>query len=46
MKTIEYLSDPALRSIFLPGVLAGLAIAIFGGVLSVFVVMKRLAFIG
>ncbi|MGH7241792.1 MAG: metal ABC transporter permease [Phycisphaerales bacterium] len=46
MKTFEYLSDPGLRSIFLPGVLAGLAIAIFGGVLSVFVVMKRLAFIG
>ncbi|MBX3389129.1 MAG: metal ABC transporter permease [Phycisphaeraceae bacterium] len=46
MKTLEYLSDPALRSIFLPGVLAGLAIALFGGLLSVFVVMKRLAFIG
>jgi len=46
LKTIEYLSDPGLRSIFLPGVLAGLAIALFGGALSVFVVMKRLAFIG
>lgn len=46
MKTIEYLSDPGLRSIFLPGVIAGLAIALFGGVLSVFVVMKRMAFIG
>ncbi|MBS0187184.1 MAG: metal ABC transporter permease [Planctomycetes bacterium] len=46
MKTLEYLSDPALRSIFLPGVIAGLAIALFGGMLSVFVVMKRMAFIG
>lgn len=46
MRTLEYLSDPALRSIFLPGILAGLAIALFGGLLSVFVVMKRLAFIG
>lgn len=46
MKTIEYLTTPGLREIFLPGVIAGLAIALFGGVLSVFVVMKRMAFIG
>lgn len=46
MKTIEYLATPGLREIFLPGVIAGLAIALFGGVLSVFVVMKRMAFIG
>lgn len=35
-----------MRSLFLPGIFAGVAIALFGGVLSVFVVMKRLAFIG
>lgn len=46
MKTWQYLTDPVYREIFLPPVLAGLAIALFGGVLSVFVVMKRLAFIG
>ncbi len=30
----------------MPGIIAGIAIALFGGVLSVFVVLKRMAFIG
>lgn len=46
MNTIHYLTDPALRGLFWPGVLTGLAIAIMCSGLSVLVVLKRLAFVG
>jgi zinc transport system permease protein len=46
MNTIEWLTDPAVRGLYWPGVIAGLAIAILCAVLSVLVVLKRLAFIG
>ncbi len=46
MKTIEYLTDPLTAPLFLPGVLAGIAIAILSAGLSVFVVVKRLSFVG
>jgi len=45
MNTIEFMADPVLRAVFLPGVVAALAIAVLCGVLSVFVVTKRLAFV-
>lgn len=45
MRTLEYLTGPA-ASMFWPGVLAGLAIALQGAMLSVLVVLKRMAFIG
>jgi ABC-type Mn2+/Zn2+ transport system permease subunit len=44
--TYLYLSDPMLRSLFLPSVVTGLAIAALCSMLSVLVVLKRLAFIG
>lgn len=44
--TIAYLSDPTLRGLYLPGVVAGVAIALLCSVLSVLVVLRRLAFIG
>ncbi len=46
MNTLHYLSDPGLRGLYWPGVLAGLAIALMAAPLSVIVVLKRLAFIG
>lgn len=46
MKTIEYLSDPMLRDSFLPAFVAGLALAVLCSLLSVLVVLKRMAFIG
>lgn len=46
MRTIEYLFTPALASTYWAIVVAGLAIALFAGALSVLVVVKRLAFIG
>lgn len=46
MKTFDYLTDPALAGLYWPGVIAGLAMAAMCAVLSVFVVLKRLAFIG
>lgn len=46
MNTIEWLSDPAVRGLYWPGVWTGLGIAILCSVLSVLVVLKRLAFIG
>lgn len=46
MKTLDYMLDPTMRELYLPGVVAGLAIAAMGSVLSVLVVLKRLAFIG
>lgn len=45
MKTIEYLFG-ATGSLFWPGVLAALAVALQGALLSVLVVLKRMAFIG
>jgi len=45
MNTIEFMADPVLRAVFLPGIVAALAIAVLCGVLSVFVVTKRLAFV-
>jgi zinc transport system permease protein len=45
-QTLNYLSDPLLRGIYLPGVVAAFAIALLGAVLSVPVVLKRLAFVG
>lgn len=45
MRTLEYLAGPD-ASLFLPAVLAGAAIALSCGALSVFVVLRRLAFIG
>ena len=44
--TYLYLSDPMRRSLFLPSVVTGLAIAALCSMLSVLVVLKRLAFIG
>ncbi|MEM7622409.1 MAG: metal ABC transporter permease [Planctomycetota bacterium] len=46
MRTIEYLTDPRLRGLFLPGVLAAIAIACMTGPFSVLVVLRRMAFIG
>ncbi len=46
MRTIEYLSDPLLRGIYLPGMVAGGATVAMCGVLSPLVVVKRLGFIG
>ncbi len=46
MRTIDWLADPALRSLLLPGLLAGIAIFAAGSVLSVLVVLKRLSFVG
>jgi ABC-type Mn2+/Zn2+ transport system permease subunit len=46
MKTLEYFSDPLLREQFLPAFLAGLALAVLCSLLSVLVVLKRMAFIG
>ncbi len=45
MKTAEYLFGPA-GALFWPGVIAALAVAVQGALLSVFVVLKRMAFIG
>lgn len=45
VRTIEYLFG-ADSSLFWPGVAAGLAIALQGALLSVFVTLKRMAFIG
>lgn len=45
MRTLEYLTGQS-AGLFLPGVVAGLAIALHCAALSVFVVVKRLAFIG
>ncbi len=46
MRTIEYLSDPIMRGLFLPGIVTGVAIAVVCACLAVFVVLKRLSFIG
>lgn len=46
MKTIHYLTDPGLRGLFLPGVIAAAALGLMCSLLSVAVVLKRLAFVG
>lgn len=46
MRTLEYLSDPVMRSLFMPGIVTGVAIAIVCACLAVLVVLKRLSFIG
>jgi len=46
LRTIEYLSDPALAGIYWPMVLSAVAIALICCALSVTVVLKRLVFIG
>lgn len=46
MQTLEFLSDPELRAIYLPAILGGLAVVLMCGLLSVFVVLKRLSFVG
>lgn len=45
MRTLDYLTGPD-AGLFLPAVAAGAAIALICGVLGVFVVLRRLAFIG
>ncbi len=46
MRTLHYLTDPALADLFRPGIVVGLAIAAMCSILSVLVVLKRLSFIG
>lgn len=50
MRIVEMLSDAASREVFVslygPGVLAGLAVVVMSGVLSVLVVVKKLGFVG
>jgi ABC-type Mn2+/Zn2+ transport system permease subunit len=46
MQTLRYLSDPDLAPLFWPPVVTALAIAAMCSLLSVLVVLKRLAFIG
>ncbi len=46
MRTLDYLFSADLASAYWSVVVAGVAIALFAGVLSVLVVVKRLAFIG
>ncbi|MCB9845320.1 MAG: metal ABC transporter permease [Phycisphaeraceae bacterium] len=46
MKTIRYLTDPALAPVFWPIVLAAVAIALTCALLSPIVVTRRLAFVG
>ncbi|MFK7759826.1 MAG: metal ABC transporter permease [Phycisphaerales bacterium] len=44
MKTIDYLTT--LGDVYYPSIVAALAIAILAGILSIIVVLKRLAFVG
>lgn len=46
MGLAEWLTDPALRPILLPGLLAGAVVAVSSSLLSVGVVLKRLSFVG
>lgn len=46
MKTLHYLTDPDLAPIFWPPVVTALAVAALCSLVSVLVVLKRLAFIG
>lgn len=46
MQTLEFLSDPLLRPIYLPPIIGGLGVVLMCALLSVFVVLKRLSFVG
>lgn len=46
MQTLEWLTVPEYRAILLPGLLGGIAVVFMCALLSVFVVLKRLAFVG
>jgi ABC-type Mn2+/Zn2+ transport system permease subunit len=46
VQTLEFLSDPQLRAIYLPAILGGVAVVLMCGLLSVFVVLKRISFVG
>lgn len=46
MKTLEYLSDPMMRGLYLPAIVAALAVAIMCSVVSPLVVVRRLGFVG
>lgn len=46
MQTLEFLTDPQLRAIYLPAIVGGLAVVLMCALLSVFVVLKRLSFVG
>lgn len=46
MPIVEALRDPVMRQIYLTAFLAGLAVVVMCGVLSVLVVVKRLGFVG
>lgn len=45
-RTIEYLTDPMLRGVYLPGVATAFAVSIMCSLLSPLVVLKRLSFVG
>ncbi len=46
MRTLEYLHDPELLRWFAPALLVGLGVAVMGGMVSVLVVVRRLALVG
>jgi ABC-type Mn2+/Zn2+ transport system permease subunit len=46
VNTLRNLSDPSFASIFWPGVIAAIAIALLCSILSPLVVLKRLSFVG
>lgn len=46
METLEWLRDPMLRSMILPGLIGGFAVVVACALLSVLVVLKRLGFVG
>lgn len=46
MKFISYLTDPALRELYWPGVIAGVGVALMGALLSPLAVLKRMSFVG
>lgn len=46
MKTIDYLSDPMLAGMYWPSIVTGAALALMCSLLSVLVVLKRMAFVG
>jgi ABC-type Mn2+/Zn2+ transport system permease subunit len=46
MKTLHYLTDPDLAPLFWPPVATALAVAVMCSLVSILVVLKRLAFIG
>ena len=46
MRTIEYLTDPALGPLYYPGLVTAVLVTLLCAPLSVFVVLKRLAFVG